>query len=434
MKELISYYLPEIILGLAIVINAIYIISDKKSFYYLFILVSYFFLVFSDFKVKSDSFIYLLDIATFFILYNFYLNENRGNFVDINFFIFSHLLSLHLILKTDSFIIFFISLELLSFVFYVLIGLESKKFRDISPVIRYFVIGTISSILLLFSIILIFTRTGSLSFEALIIFERSDPVFSIALFLFIFSLGFKILFIPFQFFMPDVFERVRMPYLLLISLTPKAGVLIFLYKIKSYLPEIVFPVSVFAIISILFSNLAGIYENKVKRILAYSTISHSGFMFMIVLLPEPYSKNVLFYYLLIYFLMKGGIFFTLSPFIKKNEDIEITNLRGIYFTDKIVAISSLIFILSLLSFPPTAGFFAKFYLIYALFKSDFNLQGFFLIILTVISAGYYIKFLNSFFLEPGVRREGIKDIFLKIFILILSLFVLGGGILWKFFV
>jgi len=433
-EDILKIYLPETLLTVFLLINIFFMISRGKKGYYFFLIFSYLFLIIADIISSAEGFIFLIDIGSFFILYTFYLNERKEDFCTQNLFIFAHLISLHLILKTNSLLIFFISLELLSFVFYILIGLETKEFKDIAPLVRYFVIGSLSSIILLFSIVLIYTRTQDLSYDAFVMFNKIDPVFRLSIFLFIFALGFKILFIPFQFFMPDVFEKIRIHYLVLISLTPKAGILIFLYKIKFYLPEILFPISVFAIITLFFSNLAGIYDKKIKRVLAYSTISHSSFLLFSILLSEPYAKNVLFYYLLIYFIMKGGIFLSLNYFFDKNEDLEFKELKGLYFTDKIIAVSALLFILSLASFPPTGGFFAKFYLLYELFKSGFVKEVFILLILTVLGFGYYIKFLNSFFLEPAKIRKVKYEKFYKYFTLILGIISLFSFIFIKFFI
>ncbi|MEO0280057.1 MAG: proton-conducting transporter membrane subunit, partial [candidate division WOR-3 bacterium] len=433
-KEIILNYSQEILLTTFLIINIFYMISFNKKGYHVFLIFSYFSLILTNFILKSEGFLYLFDIGTFLILYPFYLTQNKEEFSISNFFIYAHLLSLHLILKTESLIIFFISLELLSFVFYILIGLESKKFKDLSPLIRYFVIGSLSSLFLLFSLILLYTKTQTLSYKAFTLFEKNDKLYLLSFQLFIFSLGFKILFIPFQFFMPDVFEKISIPYLTLISLTPKAGILIFLYKIKFYLPEITFPLSFFAIITILLSNLAGIYENRIKRVLAYSSISHSAFLLFSILLPDPASKNVLLYYLIIYFIMKGGILISLTYFIQGKEDIEFEKFKGLFFTDKIISISIFLFIISLSSFPPSGGFFAKFYLLYELFKTGYKKEVLILILLTILSFGYYIKFLNYFFLEPGKLREKNYSKFFEFFTLSLSVISLFGFIFIKFFI
>lgn len=433
-KEIILNYSQEILLTTFLIINIFYMISFNKKGYHVFLIFSYFSLILTNFILKSEGFLYLLDTGTFLILYPFYLTQNKEEFSISNFFIYAHLLSLHLILKTESLIIFFISLELLSFVFYILIGLESKKFKDLSPLIRYFVIGSLSSLFLLFSLILLYTKTQTLSYKAFTLFEKNDKLYLLSFQLFIFSLGFKILFIPFQFFMPDVFEKISIPYLTLISLTPKAGILIFLYKIKFYLPEITFPLSFFAIITILLSNLAGIYENRIKRVLAYSSISHSAFLLFSILLPDPASKNVLLYYLIIYFIMKGGILISLTYFIQGKEDIEFEKFKGLFFTDKIISISIFLFIISLSSFPPSGGFFAKFYLLYELFKTGYKKEVLILILLTILSFGYYIKFLNYFFLEPGKLREKNYSKFFEFFTLSLSVISLFGFIFIKFFI
>ncbi|MEO0254335.1 MAG: proton-conducting transporter membrane subunit [candidate division WOR-3 bacterium] len=433
-KEIILNYSQEILLTTFLTINIFYMISVNKRGYQVFLVFSYLSLILTNFILKSEGFLYLLDIGTFLILYPFYLTQNKEEFSISNFFIYAHLLSLHLILKTENLIIFFISLELLSFVFYILIGLESKKYQDFSPLIRYFVIGSLSSLFLLFSLILLYSRTETLSFKAFTFFERNDKLYFLSLELFIFSLGFKILFIPFQFFMPDIFEKISIPYLTLISLTPKAGILIFLYKIKFYLPEITFPLSLFAIITILLSNLAGIYENRIKRVLAYSSISHSAFLLFSILLPDPASKNVLLYYLIIYFIMKGGIFISLIYFLKGKEDTEFEKFKGLFFTDKIISISILLFIISLSSFPPTGGFFAKFYLLYELFKAGYKKEVLILILLTILSFGYYIKFLNYFFFEPGKLREKTYSKFYEFFTLFLSVISLFGFVFIKFFI
>ncbi|MEO0289912.1 MAG: proton-conducting transporter membrane subunit [candidate division WOR-3 bacterium] len=433
-KEIILNYSQEILLTTFLIINIFYMISFNKKGYHVFLIFSYFSLILTNFILKSEGFLYLLDTGTFLILYPFYLTQNKEEFSISNFFIYAHLLSLHLILKTESLIIFFISLELLSFVFYILIGLESKKYKDLSPLIRYFVIGSLSSLFLLFSLILLYTKTQTLSYKAFTLFEKNDKLYLLSFQLFIFSLGFKILFIPFQFFMPDVFEKISIPYLTLISLTPKAGILIFLYKIKFYLPEITFPLSFFAIITILLSNLAGIYENRIKRVLAYSSISHSAFLLFSILLPDPASKNVLLYYLIIYFIMKGGILISLTYFIQGKEDIKFEKFKGLFFTDKIISISIFLFIISLSSFPPSGGFFAKFYLLYELFKTGYKKEVLILILLTILSFGYYIKFLNYFFLEPGKLREKNYSKFFEFFTLSLSVISLFGFIFIKFFI
>jgi NADH-quinone oxidoreductase subunit N len=319
-KTLLNLYLPEIFLTICALFTLFYSFSRKKRTFPIFLLLSYGFLIYFDYKNLSLyfeellPFIILIDGFTFIILYLFYLREKGENFVITNFLIFLHLLAIHILLKTESLSIFFLSIELLSFVFYILIGIESKKIRDFGPLLRYFMLGSFSSVILLFSIILIYSQTGTFSFEGFSFSFENPSIFKLALFLFFFALGFKILFIPFQFFLPDVFSRLSFPYIALISLTPKAGIIVFLYKLKLFLPEIIFPITVFAILTLLITNFVGIFDEDVKRVIAYSSISHSSFLFIILLLHEPFLSKILLFYLISYFVMKGGLFYSLHPF------------------------------------------------------------------------------------------------------------------------
>jgi NADH-quinone oxidoreductase subunit N len=304
-----------------------------------------------------------------------------------------------LLAASNSFISLFVTLETFSISLYALCAFETRSSASLEAGLKYLVLGSIGSAILLYGAAFLYGATGSFGFPDIAKGVADDPNSLLALTgtaLVLAGLGFKIAVVPFHMWTPDVYEGSPTPVTAFMSAATKAAAFAALFRVLvQALPamgDVWRPaLAAASIVTMLFANIAALRQTNLKRILAYSSVGHAGYLLMAVVSGEAGAKALLFY-LAVYAATSVGAFTVVA--IRERETGEpatLESLRGWGFSRPVLGAALAIFLLSLGGFPPTAGFLAKFYLFAAAIDADYTYLAIVGVVSTVISLGYYLR-------------------------------------------
>ena len=294
----------------------------------------------------------------------------------------------------------FIGLETMAVSFYVLAGYLKPSQRSNEAAVKYFVLGAFSLGILLYGMSLLYGVTGTTSLagiaEALASGERT-LVLSLALVLLVAGMGFKIAAVPFHMWAPDVYEGAPTPVTAYLSVGSKAAsfamiLRIFIEGLPALLADWQVLFWVLAAVTMTVGNLAAITQSNTKRMLAYSSIAHAGYILIGVVAGTERGVAAAMIYLWVYIFMQLGAFAVIA--MLRRQDVvgdELKDLSGLYLRKPFAAIAMLIFMLSLGGIPPTAGFMGKLWLFGAAIESGFVWLAVIFVVNSVISLYYYYR-------------------------------------------
>ncbi|QJC34642.1 NADH-quinone oxidoreductase subunit N [Enterobacteriaceae endosymbiont of Donacia crassipes] len=328
------------------------------------------------------------------------------------------------LLDSNNLISMLIGIELISIPIFGLIFYNLKLKYALEASIKYTIISTLVSSFLILGISFIYLDNGSLHFINLLNNDIIHSFFSInyltiiGLLLIIISLGFKLSIVPFHLWTPDVYQGSPTIITLFLSTFSKLSIFIFLFKflinfryihyMQSFILQIIILLS---ILSILFGNIMGITtKNNIKRVLAYSSIAHMGYMFIILIYNQKYetyifSLEIMVIYVIGYLINNLGILGVMSIFASFNvNEINIDKLyyyRGLFWYDPILTFILTIMLLSLAGIPLTIGFISKFYLIALSIKMKMWYLTYIIIFGSSIGIYYYLNIIISLYLKPS---------------------------------
>lgn len=269
---------------------------------------------------------------------------------------------------------FFVALETLSIALLALIAYPRSRARPVEASLKYLILAGTSSAILLFGMALIYARLGTMEFSLIgdrlrTIAEASDIYWLTGLAMIVAGIGFKLSLVPFHMWAPDVYEGAPAPVTAFIATVSKGAVFALLLRYflnaDAYNYGSVFiMINVLAVASMLAGNLLALLQNNVKRILAYSSIAHLGYLLVAFLAGGALAKEAVSYYLVAYFVMTLGAFgivTVLSPVDGETEVEELADYRGLLWQRPWLGGVFTITLLALAGIPLTVGFFAKFY-------------------------------------------------------------------------
>ena len=283
---------------------------------------------------------------------------------------------------------------------------NTKNLNSNEAGIKYFSLGALSSGFLLFGISMVYFDTGSFIFQKLDDFSYTSEL---GLSLILISLFFKVSAAPFHIWTPDVYEGSPTISVLFFASLPKFASLVFLFRVYhelniSDVKSLSYIFQIVCGISLLIGVYGAITQKIIKRLLAFSSINHVGFMLLAIMSYKLMSEGTLFFYLIIYIITTFGVFaIVLNLRSTEGEIVKISDLNGLRFTSRPKAISMLVFLFSLAGIPPFAGFFAKFFVLSASINEGFYVLSVIAVLSSVIAAFYYLSVIkNMFFNESKV--------------------------------
>jgi len=293
-------------------------------------------------------------------------------------------------------VLIFIALEISSISTYVLAGFRRRALGSVEASIKYFLLGSFATAFFLYGVALTYGATGSTSIYpiAAVLRNGATPLAFAGMALMFVGLGFKIASAPFHVWTPDVYEGAPAPIVALMSTAPKAATFAVLLRIlfAASEPGWFWIVWVSAVLSMTIGNLGALMQNNVKRMLAYSSIAHAGYLLVAFAAAKDIGISAAIFYAASYAVMNVGAFIVISHVAGHGERfVNIEDYSGLGRRAPTLAAILAVFLLSLIGIPITGGFFAKFYVFSAALQS--NLVGLTIIgvINSAIAAYYYLR-------------------------------------------
>ena len=346
------------------------------------------------------------------------------------------------LVSSRHFITFFLGLELLSTSLYVLIAFLRDREHSIEAGIKYLIIAAVSSSFILFGMALIYADSGSMYFPDLVPYFRSSGLNIIGLAGIAFmmgGIGFKLALAPFHLWTADVYEGAPAPVSAFVATVSKAGVFAFflrfiyeseILKVNSF----IILITTISILSMIIGNLMALKEKNVKKILAYSSIAHLGYLLIALLIGDKTGQHAFAFYLVVYMVTITGAFAVVSFLSEIEDDASfLDHYRGLFWSRPGIAIAFTIILFSLAGIPLTAGFMSKFYLLLVGIGKELWLLSIVLVLTSIIGLFYYLRIIVVMFtkVESPVKVYRIGLLYGFVFVSI-TLVLLGIGIFPEF--
>ena len=306
---------------------------------------------------------------------------------------------------------FFIGLEILSIAMYIMAASNKNELRSNEAGFKYFILGAFATGFLLFGVALIYGATGSFNLQEIAAYASVNigslpAMFYAGIILMMVGLAFKISAAPFHFWAPDVYEGAPSPvtaYMSTVVKTAAFAAFLRLFTVCfSGLADWWGPIiAILSAMSMLGGNIMAVYQKSLKRMLAYSSISHAGYMLMTIVALNDVSKGALLLYTAAYSIGSLGIF-TLVLSMTRNFNENISSLKGFSSIHKMPAFIISVIMLSLAGIPPVAGFFAKYYVFTGALKSEYTWLVLIAVLSSLIGVYYYFKVIITIF-QPADR-------------------------------
>ena len=435
--ENINLFLPEIFLAISILATLMIGVFFKNSYSLVTgivcgIIIALILIIldsFSEsFKLFSNSFIsnsftnffkILILIGSFFILIitQSFIKETKINYFEYSIVLLLSVLGMFIMISANDLILFYLGLELQSLSLYILASLDRDNLKSNESGLKYFILSSLASGLLLYGCSLLYGFSGSTNFDLIKMNTNTENVGTVFAMVFILvGLAFKISAVPFHMWTPDVYEGAPTSITSYFAVVPKVAGLALLIKFmlipfSNILLEWQTIIIFISIASMILGAVAAIVQKNIKRLLAYSSIGHIGYALAGIATGSISGYESSIIYISIYVIMNIGAFSCLYLFKKDGQYKEnISDLSGISKKQPLLAISLLIILFSLAGIPPLGGFFAKFYIFTAVLEQKMYVLGIIGLLTTVISAFYYLRIIKIiYFDESVIAFEEVKN-------------------------
>jgi NADH-quinone oxidoreductase subunit N len=321
------------------------------------------------------------------------------------------------LVAANHFVSFFLGLELLSVSLYALTAYLHQRRSSLEAGTKYLVLAASSTAFLLFGMALVYAQLGTMSFERMAGLSRQalitpDPVLLAGFALILTGFGFKLGLVPFHLWTPDVYEGAPAPVTAFVATVSKGAVfallLRYLYRSGAQLFEPVsLAIAVLAIASMCAGNLLALLQDNVKRILAYSSIAHMGYVLVALRASGEFGTRAVAFYLVAYTVTTLGAFGVVTVLSAGDRDADrIEDYRGLFWRRPALAIVFTVMMLSLAGIPLTAGFLGKFYIVMAGAASAIWVLVLTLVVTSVIGLYYYLRVIVAVYSPAGPAPTG----------------------------
>jgi NADH-quinone oxidoreductase subunit N len=306
----------------------------------------------------------------------------------------------------------FLGLEWFSIALYVLTAIDIDLVGSLEAGLKYLIVGAVGSATLLFGSALVYGATGQLSFDKIAAFGQGhDAMLAVGLAMIIAGLGFKSSAAPFHMWTPDAYQGAPTPVTAFMSSATKIAALVVTYRVLAVgFPQAEYlwryAIAVIACISLAWGNIAALAQRNVKRILAYSSVSHAGFMLIAVAAANALGGRALMYYLVPYAAMSLGSFAVVAARERElGTPVTLQNLAGFGWERPFLGVAMWVFMLGFLGFPLTGGFIGKFYVFAAAYDHGMWWLIVAGVIATMISAYYYLGIVRAMYFRDAAELQ-----------------------------
>jgi NADH-quinone oxidoreductase subunit N len=313
-------------------------------------------------------------------------------------------------------VLIFIALEISSISSYVLVGFRRNEASSSEASLKYFLLGSFATAFFLYGVALMFGATSSTNIAVIAQKLQSEPVSTlayVAVALMFVGLGFKVAAAPFHVWTPDVYEGAPAPIVGFMSTAPKAAAFAVLLRVLFAInaPGRFWLIWVAAALSMTLGNIGALVQSNVKRLLAYSSIAHAGYILMAFAASPDLGPSAAMFYSAAYAAMNVGAFAVVSHFANAGERyVTLEDYEGLGRSSPMLAAVFTIFLLSLIGIPITGGFFAKFYVFSAALKANLLWLTIVGVINSAIGAYYYLRVIVVMYMREPQQQAPVTPI------------------------
>jgi NADH-quinone oxidoreductase subunit N len=334
----------------------------------------------------------------------------------------------------------FLGIELMSISLYVLAGYTRSRQISNEAALKYFLLGSFATGFLLYGIALIYGTTGTTDIRAIAKFIATaglqSPTMVMGMALLLIGFGFKTALVPFHMWAPDVYEGAPAPITAFMSAGPKAAafaafVRIFMEALPTLHGEWTAVIWIMAALTMSVGNVIALAQDNIKRMLAYSSIAHAGYVLVAFLSAGELGITSILYYMLAYTFMNIGAFAVITVLAGRGEEkVHIEDYRGLGYKHPLAAIAMSLFLFSLAGIPPTGGFMGKFYIFSAAVKEGYIGLAIIGVMNSVVSVYYYLRVTVAMYMQDPSTAQG-KEAPALIFspAVVLAIFISAYGVL-----
>ncbi|MGZ8549126.1 MAG: NADH-quinone oxidoreductase subunit N [Chitinophagaceae bacterium] len=358
---------------------------------------------FDRFALLFNS-IVLFSTLVFFILSARDMEKIGIHYAEYFSLIFFITCGIILVTSFKSLLILFLGIEIISIPLYILTGADKRNLKSNEASLKYFLMGSFSTGLMLMGIALIYGVTGTFNVEQMRFAVDKPAVMPVAgMLLLLFSMSFKVSAAPFHFWTPDVYDGAPTVFTSFMATIVKAAVFIGFIRLFDETFGVFHSqwkvwVAIMVVATLFIGNITAVFQQSVKRMLAYSSISQAGFMLLALFAMNTDAKEGILLYAAAYCLATIGIFAVLA----KMSDDTLEGFNGLAKQQPLVAAVTTILFLSLAGIPLTAGFLAKFYMLKAAMGGGNNLWlVIFAVLMAAVSAYYYFRVIQAMYFKEG---------------------------------
>ncbi|MFN2439260.1 MAG: NADH-quinone oxidoreductase subunit N, partial [Chitinophagaceae bacterium] len=337
----------------------------------------------------------------FFLLSGKDMEKVGVHYSDYFALIFFIICGIILVASFKSLLILFLGIEIISIPLYILTGSDKSSLKSNEASLKYFLMGAFSTGLMLMGIALLYGATGTFN-TALMQGGSTTALLIIGMMMLLFSMSFKVSAAPFHFWTPDVYDGAPTVFTsFMATIVKAAGFIAFMRLFDEAFGNIrtewKIMVAIIAALTLFIGNITAVFQQSVKRMLAYSSISQAGFMMLAVYSLNADAKEGLILYAAAYSLATIGIFAVLG----KMQDHSFEGFNGFAKQHPLIAGTIVIFLLSLAGIPLTAGFLSKFYMLKATINDGSIWLAIFAVLMAAVSVYYYFRLIQAMYFKDG---------------------------------
>ena len=350
-----------------------------------------------DFRVFSN-FIFLLSAAFFVLIAHRYLEDEGLRLGEIYVLVLLATVGMMAFANTRDLMVMFIGLEMMSVPVYVLTGVNRRAWRSAEGALKYFLLGAFSSAFFLFGVALIYGATGTTNLALIATATTSaGALLLIGMGMLVVGFGFKTATVPFHMWTPDAYEGAPAPISAFMAAGVKAAAFAALLRtlltafpqLNSTWTQMIFWL---AVLTMIVANLTALAESNVKRMLAYSSVAHAGYLLVAIASGSTMGAASFLFYLVVYTLMTMGAFAVVLVVGRRDEaHLDIESYSGLAWQKPFLGVVMTIFLLSLAGFPFTVGFIGKVYILRAAVEHGLVPLAIVLVLTSLVSYWYYLR-------------------------------------------
>jgi len=347
------------------------------------------------------------------LLFSFdWLERENLEIGEYHFLVLMAAVGMMILAGTRDLVVLFVALELMSISVYILTGLNRRDRRSSEAALKYFLMGAFASGFLLYGIALIFGAAGSTNLSLVTVeiargAVEENPLLFAGVALLLIGFAFKVSAVPFHMWTPDAYEGAPTPVTGIMAAGVKAAGFAAILRIFTVelAPALSFWQGIvwwLAMLTMIVPNLIALAEDDVKRMLAYSSIAHAGYLLVGIAAASELGRSAALFYLAVYAVMTLGAFAILYVVAGKGDTrSRLADFRGLGWRRPLLGVALVVFLLSLAGFPPTGGFIGKFYLLSAAVESRQFVLAITLVLTSLVSYYYYLRVVWKMYFESA---------------------------------